>query len=213
MDWPELRQGLIDAGRRMNASGINRGQAGNLSTRVPDGFLITPTGMAYDELRPDDIVLIALDGAMAEGQRRPSSEWLFHRDIYRARADSGAIVHLHSPHATALACTRRGIPAFHYMIAEAGGVDIRCAEYATFGTQALADAAVAALADRQACLLANHGMITLGRDIDSALELAHAVEDLARQYCITLQIGGPVIIDAAEMRRILKKFEDYGRQD
>jgi len=213
MDRAELRQRLIDAGRRMNASGINRGQAGNLSARVAAGFLITPTGMAYEALEPADIVHMASDGSMAAGQRRPSSEWFFHRDIYRARADAGAIVHLHSPYATALACARRSIPAFHYMIAEAGGADIRCAEYATFGTQALADAAVAALADRRACLLANHGMIALGKDIDGALELAHAVEDLARQYCLTLQIGGPVVLDDTEMRRILKKFEDYGRQD
>jgi len=209
----ELRQGLIDAGRRMNASGINRGHAGNLSVRVADGFLITPTGMAYEDLLVEDIVLMAADGSLAEGQRKPSSEWFFHRDIYRARADAGAIVHLHSPYATALACTRRSIPAFHYMIAEAGGVDIRCAAYATFGTQALADAAVAALAGRQACLLANHGQIALGPDIDRALEMAHAVEDLARQYCLTLQIGGPVSLDDAEMERILKKFEDYGRQE
>jgi L-fuculose-phosphate aldolase len=147
------------------------------------------------------------------GHRRPSSEWRFHRDIFTSRADVRAIVHTHSRSATALACSGRGIPAFHYMVAVAGGADIRCAPYHTFGTQALSDAAVAALDGRLACLLANHGMIAVGADLPGALALAGEVENLAAQYCAALAVGEVRILDEGEMLRVLEKFRTYGRQD
>ena len=159
----------------MNALGINRGTSGNLSVRIAGGLLITPSGVPYDSLRPGKIVAMQIDGSHT-GAWEPSSEWRLHRDIYRARENTGAVVHAHPGFATALACLRRGIPAFHYMIAVAGGSDIRCAPYATFGTQALSDGALQALDGRTACLLANHGMVCLGSDLAAALALAVEVE-------------------------------------
>lgn len=210
-----LREGVIAVARGMNAAGINRAKAGNVSarwrTRGFDGFLITPTGVAYDRLAPADIVAVGLDGA-ASGRLAPSSEWPFHRDIYRARDEAGAIVHTHSPFCTTLACLRRGIPPFHYMVAVAGGRDIRCAPYATYGTQALADAAVRALAGRRACLLANHGMIAFAGDLGRALQLAIEVESLAETYWRALQMGEPTLLSDAEMDRVIAKFATYGRQ-
>lgn len=206
------RQAIIDTCLRMNAIGLNQGTSGNISVRVPDGLLITPSGMAYDALTPADIVLLAPDGTPGPGQRAPSSEWRFHVDILVARADAGAVVHTHAMFCTALSCLRRGIPAFHYMIAVAGGVDIRCADYATFGTAELSDRALAALVDRRACLLANHGMIALGPTLEKALALAVEVETLAAQYWRALQIGDPVILPEDEMAVILEKFRTYGRQ-
>ncbi len=209
-----LREGVIAAALAMNASGINRAKAGNVSVRWVsrgfDGFLVTPSGVAYDRLAPADIVAVGLDGR-AFGRLAPSSEWPFHRDIYRARTEAGAIVHAHSPFCTALACLRRDIPPFHYMVAVAGGRDIRCAPYATFGSQALADAAVEALAGRRACLLANHGMIAFAGDLDRALQLAIEVESLAEAYWRALQVGEPVLIDDDEMARVLTRFASYGR--
>lgn len=198
----------------MNAAGINRGKSGNVSTRLRrdgfDGFLVTPTGLAYIDIAPDDIVAMTLDGE-AEGNRLPSSEWRFHRDIYANRNDAGAIVHTHAPFATSLACLHRSIPAFHYMVAVAGGSDIRCAPYATFGTQTLSDHALAALADRRACLLANHGMIALGATLEVALALAVEVETLAEMYWRALQIGEPILLSADEMASVLRKFATYGQ--
>lgn len=206
-----LRQELIDAARAMNALGINQGKAGNLSVRSGTGVLITPSGIAYDELMPDDIVFMTMDGAAA-GSRKPSSEWRMHLDIHRSRPDVQAIVHTHSPFATTLACHSRSIPAFHYMIAVAGGEDIRCAPYATFGTQALSDNALAALADRKACLLAQHGQIALGNSTKAALALAVEVETLARMYWQALQIGEPPLLDASEMQRVIAQFRaGYGQ--
>ena len=170
----ELRQQLIDTACRMASSGLNRGTAGNLSVRTREngatGFLITPTGMAYDALQPEDVVFMNLDGTPS-GPRQPSSEWRFHRDIYAARSEATSILHAHSPFATTLACLRRDIPAFHYMIARFGGDTLRCADYATFGTQALSDAALVALENRRGCLLANHGMLVFGHDLPQALAL------------------------------------------
>jgi L-fuculose-phosphate aldolase len=194
----------------MNARGLNRGKSGNVSARTEAGFLVTPTGLAYESMRAEDIVEMALDGT-ARGPRAPSSEWRFHRDIYAARAEVRAIVHAHSPFATTLACLGRGIPAFHYMIAVAGGSDIRCAPYATFGTQALSDHALRALEERKACLLANHGMIAVGPKLAEALALAVEVEALAEQYWRALQIGEPILLSEAEMRVVLEKFSTYGQ--
>ena len=209
-----LRERVIATALGMNAAGINRARAGNVSARWRadgfDGFLITPTGVAYDRLSPDDIVAVARDGE-PRGRLLPSSEWRFHRDIYAARPDASAIVHTHAPFCTTLACLGRGIPAFHYMVAVAGGRDIRCAPYATFGSQELADAAVAALAERRACLLANHGMIAIGADLDRALGLAIEVESLAETYWRVLQVGEPVLLADDEMDRVLAKFATYGQ--
>lgn len=214
MDEAALRKAVIATALAMNAAGINRGKSGNVSARLRrdgfDGFLVTPTGVPYADTKPGDLVAMTLDG-VAHGERAPSSEWRFHRDIYRHRADAGAIVHAHAPFATSLACLHRGIPAFHYMVAVAGGADIRCAPYATFGTQALSDAAVAALDGRRACLLANHGMIAIGATLDAALALAVEVETLAEMYWRVLQIGEPILLPAAEMDAVLGKFASYGQ--
>ncbi len=200
-----LRQALIETALAMNASGINQGAAGNLSMRSEEGMLLTPSGMTYAELAPEDIVFMDLGGKSA-GSRHPSSEWRFHLDIYRQREDVQAIVHAHPVHCAALACLNRPIPAFHYMVAVAGGRNIRCAQYATFGTQALSDHVIAALADRNACLMANHGLIALGQSLSGALALAVEVENLAKMYTRSLSIGEPVILDNEEMDRVIEKF-------
>jgi L-fuculose-phosphate aldolase len=206
-------ESLIAACRELTRRGLTHGTSGNVSLwRDDKGFYISPTGMAYEALVPEDIPLMDLDGRWY-GRRRPSSEWRFHRDIFKSRSDAAAIVHTHSRFATALACNGRGIPAFHYMVAVAGGADIRCAPYRTFGTQALSDAAIAALEGRRACLLANHGLIAVGSDLSAALSLAGEVENLAAQYCAALDIGEPRILDAAEMSTIIEKFRHYGQQD
>jgi L-fuculose-phosphate aldolase len=206
-----LREALIATARRMNASGLNQGTSGNLSQRVEGGFLLTPTGMDYDSLEPEDLVLMRFDGGH-EGRRKPSSEWRFHRDLLVARPEVGAVLHAHSMFCTTLACLRRPIPSFHYMVAVAGGVDIRCAPYATFGTEELSRHAVAALEGRKACLLANHGMLALGDGLASAFKLAVEVETLAAMYWRALQVGEPVLLDAAEMAVVLEKFKTYGQQ-
>ena len=205
------REAIISAGRRMNTSGLNQGTSGNLSHRVENGFLITPTGMEYDVLRPEDLVLMRFDGSY-EGERLPSSEWRFHRDILAARPEVNAVLHTHSMSSTAVSCLRRSIPPFHYMVAVAGGTDIRCAPYATFGTDELSRNAVVALEGRKACLLANHGLITVGADLPSAFKLAIEVETLAAMYLRALQVGEPMLLDADEMAVVLEKFRTYGQQ-
>jgi len=202
---------VLATARQMNACGINRGAAGNVSARCAGGFLITPTGMAYDECSPEDMVKVGAGGT-ATGKRNPSSEWRFHHDIYACRPEAGAVVHTHSPFATALACQRIEIPPFHYMIARFGGSTVRCSDYATFGTQALSDAILAALADRQACLMAHHGMVVFGDNLKEALSLAIELETLCEQYWRVLQLGQPKLLDEAEMERVKAKFRDYGRQ-
>lgn len=206
-----LAEQVLATARAMNASGINRGTAGNVSARSGEGFLITPTGMDYAEMNAGDIVPMALDGSW-QGARKPSSEWRFHRDIYAARPEFGAVIHTHSPFATTLACMGCDIPPFHYMIARFGGKDVRCAAYATFGTQELSDAALRALEGRSACLLAHHGMIVCGSDLRDTLALAVEFETLCEQYWRVLQIGKPKLLDDAEMARVLEKFAGYGQQ-
>ena len=214
-----LRDAVIATAREMNALGINRGKSGNVSARwqVPDfdGYLITPSGMPYADIGTGDIVAMPVDRDAdgARGPRLPSSEWRFHRDIYRARPDASAIVHTHAPFATSLACLHRGIPAFHYMVAVAGGKDIRCAPYATFGTQALSDHAVAALEGRTACLLANHGAISVGATLAAALALGVEVETLAEMYWRALQVSAPVLLSDAEMDVVVTKFRTYGQRE
>lgn len=205
------RAQLIATAQAMTVAGLNQGTAGNLSVRSGDGFFITPTGMAYGRLIPDDIPFVNLDGSW-EGERKPSSEWRFHRDLYAARPQAGAVLHAHSPYATSLACLRRDIPPFHYMIARFGGDTVRCAAYATFGSQELSDAALAAMADRNACLLANHGLLACGRDLDHALGLAVELEELCGQYWRACQLGEPVLLSPEEMAEVLQKFRSYGQQ-
>jgi L-fuculose-phosphate aldolase len=195
----------------MNASGINRGTAGNVSARAEGGFVITPTGMAYDRCEAEDMALVAMDGT-PQGRRKPSSEWRFHRDIYAARPEAGAVIHTHPSFATSLACMGMPIPAFHYMVARFGGADVRCADYATFGTQQLSEAIVTALDGRSACLMAHHGMVVFGRDLDEALAKAIELETLSEQFWRVLQIGGPRLIDDAEMKTVIGKFASYGQQ-
>ena len=212
MRWAERQAAgeVIATARAMRSSGLVVGTSGNVSARVGDAVLITPSGMDYDALTPDD--LCALDGGgAARGRRKPSSEAPMHLAIYAARREVEAIVHTHSTAATALACLGKGIPAFHYMVAAAGGADIRCAPYATFGSAALAAHALAALDGRRACLLANHGMIALGSTLAGALALAREVENLAEQYLRTLAVGQPNLLDDAEMARVIAKFASYGQ--
>ena len=212
MDEFALRELIIATALDMNELRLNRGKSGNISARIDKGFLVTPTGLAYESMQPIDIVAMTQDGK-ARGPRLPSSEWRFHRDIYAARREVGAIVHAHSPFATSIACLGRDIPPFHYMIAVAGGKDIRCAAYATFGTQQLSDHALRALEGRKACLLANHGMIAVGTSLSAALALAVEVEALAEQYWRALQIGTPNVLPDAEMEVVLAKFRTYGQPD
>lgn len=214
-DSRALRAQVIHTASAMNSGGINANKAGNVSARCQRGahagFVITPTGVPYDRLTADDLVFVRIADGAPTGALAPSSEWRFHRDILQARPEFGAIVHTHSPAATALACHGRGLPAFHYMVAAAGGTDIRCAPYATFGTQALSDHALAALADRRACLLAHHGVIACGDDLDAALTLAIEVEHLARVYLQALALGEPQRLPDDEMARVLEKFAHYGQ--
>lgn len=207
----EAREALITTARRMNASGLNQGTSGNLSVRVEGGLLITPSGMDYDMLVPADIVRLRWDGSY-ESKRAPSTEWRIHRDVLLRRPEVGAVLHAHSMFCTSLACLRRPIPAFHYMVTRAGGADIRCAPYATFGTEELSGHVVEALEGRKACLMANHGMVVLGESLATAFKLAVEVETLAAMYWRALQVGEPVLLDAAEMARVLEKFENYGQQ-
>ena len=207
----DLAKQVIDTCLAMNVRGINQGSAGNVSVRFEDGFLITPSGMAYEKLQPRHIVLVDLDGH-CDDDLNPSSEWRMHRDIYANRADAGAVLHAHSTFATALSCLRKDIPAFHYMIAVAGGNSIRCADYALFGTQALSDHMLAALVDRRACLLGTHGMICFHDNLDKALWLGVEVETLAKQYWHACQAGAPVILSQAEMDDVLQQFRGYGKQ-
>jgi len=204
----ELRPQLLAIARAMNSQGLNQGTSGNVSVRCGAGFLITPSALAYDRCTPADLVWVDWDG-QAQGGRKPSSEWRLHRDIYGRYPQAGAILHAHSLYATTLACLDRPIPAFHYMVAMAGGDSIRCAPYATFGTQALSDAVVQALADRSAALLAHHGMVCHAADLDRVLALAVEVETLARIYLQALQVAEPSVLPAAEMAEVLRRFKDY----
>ncbi len=208
MNEEQLRRHLLMTTRAMQRQGINTGTAGNVSVRCNTGFLITPSGRAYEHSTPSEMVKMQLDGRW-EGTLQPSSEWRFHRDIYRHRPEVQAVVHAHPTYCTSLACMRQGIPAFHYMVAIAGGEDIRCADYATFGTQQLSDQALLALEGRNACLLANHGLLCLASSLNRALTLAVEVEQLAKSYCQILQMGNPVLLDREEMQRVLEKFREY----
>ena len=207
----DLRAALVAAYQRLDREGLNRGSSGNVSVRAgADGLLISPTGIDAARISAAGLVELDLDGH-ARSDGIPSSEWRMHAAIYRAFPRTGAVVHTHADACVALACQRRGIPAFHYMVAGYGGNDIRCAPYATFGSTALADAAVEALRDRSACLLANHGMLSHGPDLAAAIATAIKLETLARHYWMTLQLGPPVLLDDAEMAEVALRYRDYGR--
>ncbi len=210
-----LREQLVTVARRMQASGINQGTSGNLSVRIPGGLLITPSSLPYDQMQPEDLVALDLAGeplaaalAPAPGApaRRPSSEWRLHADILASRPEIEAVLHCHSIHATALACHGRDIPPFHYMTAVAGGNRIHCAPYATFGTAELSRLAVAALGDRLACLLAQHGQVALGRSLEQALRIAIEVETLAQMYLQALQLGEPPPLSEEQMAAVHHQF-------
>ena len=211
MDARRLSRAIITIARDFNRGGLSVGTSGNLSARHARGFCITPSAVACHALAPEDMVLCDRDGRVLAGHLAPSSEWRLHAAIYAARAEVNAIVQAHSAYATALASARKAIPPFHYMVAVAGGREIPCAEYATFGSPALAKRVVSALEGYRACLMANHGMIATGADLAAAYKLAEEVEALARQYCLCLQIGAPVLLDDAEMRVNIEKFKTYGK--
>ena len=212
MNFRAARNAVLDAARRLLTLSLTHGTSGNVSTRVAAGLAITPTGVPVDDLAPEDIVILSDDGVPHRGERRaPSSEWRMHAAIYQARPEVRAIVHGHSPAATAVACLGREIPPFHYMIAIAGGDSIRCARYATFGTDQLARYAVDALVDRQACLLARHGMLALGSDLDRALSVAEEVEFLSDLYLRLLPLGPPALLSREDMEAVLEGFRQYGQ--
>ncbi len=209
-----LRDALAATLRRFDALGLNRGSTGNLSHRLAHdgqaGMLITPTGMGADELRPQDLVWLGDDGTL-RGDWQPSSEWHFHRAIYARRPDLHAVVHMHSPHATALACLRRDLPSFHYMVAVAGGDSVRCTPYHLFGTEALSLAVADAMRDRNACLMANHGLVAAGETLAQAVKVALEIESLCEVYLKALAVGEPVLLDAAQMAEVIERFRSYGK--
>jgi L-fuculose-phosphate aldolase len=232
----EAREAIVALMRSLTPLGLNQGKSGNASLRwhrgAEPGMLLTPSGLSYDRLGPDDLVWMPLNQGRSpesprvpmdglslpprfDGPHAPSSEWLIHLDLHNAREDARAVLHVHSPYATTLACSERvqreGVPAFHYMVAVAGGPDLRCAPYATFGTAELSVATLAALAGRRACLMAHHGMIAVGAGLRQALDLAIEVESLCRIYGQALSIGDPPRLSDAEMARVLARFADYGR--
>jgi L-fuculose-phosphate aldolase len=204
-----MRAELLAIAQELATLGLNKGTSGNVSVRHEDGFLITPSGMDIAEMQTSSMVMMSMDGT-PQSTGKPSSEWRFHRDIYQAKPHVGAVIHTHSMFATTLACLQKDIPPFHYMIAMAGGDNIHCAPYALFGTQALSDGAIAALEDRKACLLANHGMIATGRDLKQALAITQEVETLCEQYWRALQIGQPYILSQQEMAEVFEQFKGYG---
>ena len=214
-DEKKLRQSIIDKCRWINASALNQGTSGNISARYKDVMLITPSATPYDAMVPEMIAAMPLNGkdARFEGPLKPSSEWRFHFDILRARPEVNAIVHTHSTYATVLAIHRMGIPACHYMIASFGGVDVKCSGYARFGTQELSDLALVALKDRNACLLANHGMIATGPGLERAMWIAGELETIARQYYLALVLGKPVILSDAQVEEARLAFKGYGLQE
>jgi L-fuculose-phosphate aldolase len=209
-----MHNALLTITQKLAELGLNKGTSGNCSVRLDDGFLVTPSGMSVDEMMPSSMVEMTFEG-IAEPNKKPSSEWRFHRDILQQRPEINAVIHMHSMFATTLACLHLDIPPFHYMIAVAGGDTIRCAPYALFGSQALSDHALTALHERKACLLANHGMIALGQDLDDALAVAIEVENLCEQYWRILQLTGanasPPLLNETEMHEVFQQFKGYGK--
>jgi L-fuculose-phosphate aldolase len=208
-----IQQQLLELTLQLQSLGLNEGSSGNCSIRHHDGFFITPTGLNPKAMHEDDMVFIDFNGTIQSNQkpaRKPSSEWRFHHDILKSRIDANVVIHTHSTFATTLSLFRKDIPAFHYMIAVAGGNSIRCSAYALFGTQALSNEAIKALEDRKACLLANHGLIVVGRDVEDALNMTREIERLCEQYVYALQIGSPTILSNQEMDEVIDRFKSYG---
>lgn len=213
MDDIELRRQIVDAMVKMDARGLNRGTAGNVSARAEGGMLITPSGVVPERLSAEQIVFVADDGTWDESGLKPSSEWRMHLGILQRRADANAVIHCHSRHATILACAGIPIPALHYMIAVSGGAEVAVAPYETFGTEELAKSIADTLgAHRRACLLANHGQIAIGRSLGEAFIIADEIEEQAAVYCGTLAIGGPKLLDNGEMMKIGLAFMAYGQR-
>nr|WP_255696844.1 class II aldolase/adducin family protein [Sandaracinobacteroides sayramensis] len=207
-----MREALVATMRALDAKGLNRGTSGNVSARWGDGMLVTPSGIVPDELTPGQMVHVLPDGSTPEGSHRPSSEWRMHMGIYQRRADAGAVVHCHARHATTLACAGKPIPPLHYMVAVSGGASVPVAPYATFGSDELAREVVSTLDGRRACLMANHGLIALGPSLRHALAIAEEVEEQAAVYWGTLAIGGPVLLNDAQMADVLQAFARYGQR-
>ena len=208
----EKRKEVITYSIKLNTTNLSPLRSGNISVRSiensVEGFLITPSGKKYDTLKEEDIVFVSNKGNH-DTNLKPSSEWRFHKDIYLKKPDAKAIVHAHSPHATAVSAHGKDIPAFHYMIALAGGDSIKCAKYATFGTQELSDNIINALEDRKACLMSNHGQVAFGENLESAFELAEELENICHQYINTIKLGNPKILSSSEMDVILEKVKNY----
>lgn len=207
-----LRTEIVARCREMNANGLNQGTSGNISARWGGRMLVTPSATPYDAMTPESIASVVLEdaGGAYDGPLRPSTEWRFHRALLCARAEAGAVIHTHAPWCTTLAVARRAIPACHYMVAAFGGNDVRCAGYARYGTEALSDLVLEAMEGRTACLMANHGMIVIGETLERAMWRAVELETLARQYCQSLAIGGPVLLSDAEIEDALSAFAGYG---
>ncbi len=211
----EQRKQIIEYSLKLNSTNLSPLRSGNISLRSEenstDGYLITPSGKKYETLKPEDIVFMNLNDDAQDNVsiNKPSSEWKFHRDIYLNKRDAEAIVHAHSPHATAVSSHGKSIPPFHYMIALAGGEDIKCAEYATFGTEELSKNVIKALENRSACLMSNHGQVAFGKNLDQAFELAQEIENICHQYTIALKLGEPKILSLEEMNKVLEKAKDY----
>ncbi len=211
LKYADLRDKVIETCLAMNEMGINQGTSGNVSVRTDEGFLMTASGIPYHRMKREHVVEMDLDGGY-RGDYLPSTEWRMHHDIFKTRPEAGAIVHTHSIYATALACLRKDIPAFHYMIGVAGGATLRVSDYEEFGTQALCNTMLKALDGRMACLLANHGQISFGPDLDKALWRAGEVETICHQYWAASLAGKPVILNDAQMKTVLARFKSYGKQ-
>ena len=207
-----LKNEVIKFAKKLNSDNLSPLRSGNISHRAEgdrDGFFITPSGKKYSDLKSDDIAFVSLDGKFDEKGSTPSSEWRFHQDIYLNKNDAKAVVHAHSVHATAVSAHGLDVPAFHYMVALAGGEDIRCAKYATFGTRELSENIIEALENRKGCLMENHGQVTFGNSLEEAFELAKEIENICHQYINTIKIGEPKILSSSEMDKILEKVKNY----
>ena len=203
---------VIKYAKMLNVKNLSALRSGNISVRYKNGFLITPSGIKYSQLKSEDVVFVSLDGKFDNSKQNPSSEWRFHKDIYVKKKEANAVVHAHSTHATAVSAHGKSIPAFHYMVALAGGDDIKCAEYATFGTEELSKNILEALDKRKACLMSNHGQVVFDTNLEKAFELAEEIENICHQYINTLKIGIPKILSNNEMKKVLEKVKDYKKE-
>ena len=203
---------VIKYAKMLNVKNLSALRSGNISVRYKNGFLITPSGIKYSQLKSEDVVFVSLDGKFDDLKQNPSSEWRFHKDIYVKKKEANAVVHAHSTHATAVSAHGKSIPAFHYMVALAGGDDIKCAEYATFGTEELSKNILDALDKRKACLMSNHGQVVFDTNLEKAFELAEEIENICHQYINALKIGIPKILSNNEMKKVLEKVKDYKKE-